>query len=41
MNEGLIIMGFWLDFQKNVKKKKKSKKKNGAQSPSSVFRVLR
>ena len=45
MNEGLIIMGIWLDCQqygkKKKKKKKKSKKKNGAQSPSSVFRVLR
>ena len=41
MNEGLIIMGIWLDCQQYVKKKKKIKKKNGAQSPSSVFRVLR
>ena len=42
MNEGLIIMGIWLDCQQyGKKKKKKIKKKNGAQSPSSVFRVLR
>ena len=41
MNEGLIIMGIWLDCQQYGKKKKKIKKKNGAQTPSSVFRVLR
>ena len=27
MNEGLIIMGIWLDCQQYGKKKKKSKKK--------------